>query len=86
MKKYEQVFGDLPHGRPLDKGVEHNIVMEEGTSPIQIPPYRHPKNFRDEIEKAFQKMKEVMSSCPMLALPDFSNPFVVECDASGGGI
>ena len=31
-------------------------------------------------------MKEVMSSCPILALPDFSNPFVVECDASGGGI
>ena len=27
-----------------------------------------------------------MSSCPILALPDFSNPFVVECDASGGGI
>ena len=30
-------------------------------------------------------MKEVMSSCPILTLPDFSKPFVVECDASGGG-
>ena len=27
-----------------------------------------------------------MSSCPILALPDFSKPFVVECDALCGGI
>ena len=27
-----------------------------------------------------------MSSCPVLALPDFSQPFVVECDASSEGL
>ena len=27
-----------------------------------------------------------MSSCPILALLDFSKPFVVECDASGRGL
>ena len=27
-----------------------------------------------------------MSSCPVLALPDFSQPFVVERDASGEGL
>jgi hypothetical protein len=31
-------------------------------------------------------MKEVMSTCPMLALPDFTLPFVLECDTSGEGI
>ena len=31
-------------------------------------------------------MKVVMSSCPVLALPDFSQPFVVECDASREGL
>ena len=27
-----------------------------------------------------------MSSCPILALPDFFKPFVVEYHASGGGV
>ena len=31
-------------------------------------------------------MEEIMSSCPVLALLDFSKPFVLECDASGVGI
>ena len=37
----------------------------------------------EEVERALKKMKEVMSSYPILALPNFSKPFVVECDASG---
>jgi hypothetical protein len=31
-------------------------------------------------------MKEVMSSCPVLAFPNFTQPFVLECDASGVGL
>ena len=27
-----------------------------------------------------------MSSCPILALPSSTKPFIVECDASGGGV
>jgi hypothetical protein len=40
----------------------------------------------EEAQKTFDKMKEVMSSCPVLALLDFTQPFVLECDASGVGI
>ena len=39
-------------------------------------------NWLEESEKAFKRMKEVMSSCHALSLMDFSQPFVVECDAS----
>ena len=36
--------------------------------------------------KTFEEMKVITSSCPVLALPNFSQPFVVECDASGEGL
>ena len=39
-----------------------------------------------ESRQTFDKMKEVVSTCPVLALLDFSQPFVLECDASGVGI
>ena len=34
LHKYEKVFRDLPHGRPPNRGVEYNIVLEEGSSPF----------------------------------------------------
>jgi hypothetical protein len=37
-------------------------------------------------ESAFKELKMAMTSPPVLALPDFSKNFVIECDASGSGI
>jgi hypothetical protein len=38
------------------------------------------------VDHAFQDFKYAMCSTPVLALPDFTNPFILECDASGKGI
>jgi hypothetical protein len=39
-----------------------------------------------EAQIMMDKMNKVMSTCPVLALPDFSLPFTLECDASREGI
>ncbi|XP_059063851.1 uncharacterized protein LOC131856292 [Cryptomeria japonica] len=132
MDCHGRVFGDIPPGVPPNRGFEHGIEMEDGAKPVITTLYRHPRAYKDEIEKTihelldmgfihpssspfassvvlvkkkdgtlrmyltkkgafrwteqaqgvFDRLKEVMSTCPVLALPDFSQPFVLECDAS----
>jgi hypothetical protein len=40
----------------------------------------------DRAEEAFNLLKTTMSTPPVLGLPDFTKPFIIECDASGDGI
>lgn len=40
----------------------------------------------DEAESAFTQIKTRLSSAPVLASPDFSKPFVIQCDASDVGL
>jgi hypothetical protein len=35
----------------------------------------------EEAQETFKKMKQVISSCPVLTLPNFTKPFVLECDS-----
>lgn len=43
-------------------------------------------NWKSDAEEAFQKLKKAMTTIPVLALPDFSQPFIIEIDASGYGL
>jgi len=52
--KHEKVFGQIPPGQPPARGFEHIIELEEGAKTILTTPYRHPKKFKDEIEKSIK--------------------------------
>jgi len=43
-------------------------------------------HWTDTTEAAFNQLKQALMTLPTLCLPDFSQPFVVECDASRLGI
>ena len=43
-------------------------------------------HWNDAAESAFNQLKEVVSHPPILALPDFTKPFIIDCDASGVGL
>ena len=39
----------------------------------------------DEATEAFQALQQALTTAPVLQLPDFDRPFIIECDASGSG-
>jgi hypothetical protein len=56
LSQYEPVFGPIPPGRPPDRGFEHTIELEVGATLVITVPYRHPKRFKDEIEKTIKEL------------------------------
>ncbi|MDO5305520.1 MAG: RNase H-like domain-containing protein, partial [bacterium] len=56
------------------------------TAPLTNLLKKNSFQWNDEIRRCFEMLKQIMSTTPVLATPDFSKSFVVECDASGYGI
>ena len=38
------------------------------------------------VKKAFESLKQALTSPPVLAYPDYTKPFIVEVDASNDGL
>jgi hypothetical protein len=43
-------------------------------------------NWNDEAHVTLKRINKVMSTFHLLSLPDFSQPFILKCDASGEGV
>ena len=56
LQKHKVVFGDLPAGRPPNRGFENIIELEEGTQEVITTPYRNPKRYKNEIESIIKEL------------------------------
>ena len=56
------------------------------TAPLTNLLKKNSFRWNGEAKNCFEALKNIMSSMLVLATPDFTKHFVVECDASGFGI
>jgi hypothetical protein len=66
----------------------HKFVKNYGqiVTPLTTLLKKEAFSWTQEATKSFEKLKEVMCTTLILATPDFTKTFIVECDASGHGI
>lgn len=76
LDRYSVVFGDIPLGQPLDRGFKHTIELEPGVQAVITTPYRHPKAYNDEIERAINEFLSLGHIRPSFS--PFASSIVVE--------
>ena len=67
----------------------HPIVMKKKCAGVKLPPLQPmlpPFQWDPEHQESFNKLKEALTSAPVLAYPNYSKPFVLETDASLKGL
>ena len=69
-------------------GYYHKFVKNYGriATPLMTLLKKDAFSWTLEATKAFEDLKQVMCIALVLATPDFTKTFIVECDASGNGI
>jgi hypothetical protein len=54
--------------------------------PLTVLTKKDDFTWNEETAKAFETLKDSLTTAPVLALPDFTKQFIIECDTSGVGI
>ena len=71
--------------KPLTDLLPAPVKKKRGKKPTTANPPRK-WTWDHEQEAAFQKLKDLLTSPPVLAFADYSKPFELHCDASGAGL
>lgn len=69
-------------------GYYRRFVKDYGkvAKPLTEPLKKGQFQWSSKAKEAMDRLKSLITTAPVLALPDFEQPFHVECDASGGGV
>jgi hypothetical protein len=69
-------------------GYYRKFIKNYGTisAPLTSLLKKNSFEWNTDVEHAFQLLKEAITQVPVLALPNFTQSFVIECDASGIGV
>lgn len=67
--QYLNVFEDMPKGLSPSRGLEYTMELETRAKPVMVPPYRHLKAYKDEIERTSKELLDMGFIWPS------SNPF-----------
>lgn len=69
-------------------GYYRKFIRNYGTiaAPLTALLKRDAFQWTPDAARAFTELKQALSTAPVLQLPDFALPFIIECDASGSGI
>lgn len=74
LDKYADLF-ETPKDLPPSRGHDHKITLKEGSSPVNIRPYRYPNVQKDEIEKMVKEM--LQSGVIRSSTSPYSSPIVM---------
>lgn len=66
LKRYKSVF-QMPTRLPPKRNQEHAITLQEGTSPINVIPYRYSHTQKNEIEKLVKEMLQARIIRPSIS-------------------